>query len=334
MENLAVVAVVLVIGEKTMPLLVVGSVALDTVETPFGKRERCLGGSASYFSVASSYFTQSKVVAVVGEDFPKKHIDLLSSKGVNLDSLEVLAEGKTFFWEGKYSGDMNQAETITTELNVFQDFKPRLSQVDSQIPVLFLANIHPSLQETVVKQAGGAKFVAIDTMNFWIQGTPKELSRVLKQVNMLVINDGEVRMLSNVDNIFRAIKKVQQMGPEILVVKRGEYGLIIKYKDYLYIAPAYPLQEVVDPTGAGDTFAGGTMGVLSLLYERQQALSFQDIQLATIFGTVLASFNVEHFSLEGITSLNREQIQERCLSYCRLTGQSWAPDKIDKILNN
>ena len=297
-----------------MGLLVVGSVAFDSVKTPFGQVEEALGGSATYFSTSASFFTEVSLVAVVGEDFPQEHLDFLKSRKINLDGLER-AKGRTFRWKGEYSYQLNEAHTLDTQLNVFQSFKPRLPKHYRSHEVVFLANIDPDLQREVLQQVTQPKVVACDTMNFWIQSKKESLLQTLKMVDIFIINEGEARMLTGEPNLVKAAAMVRKMGPETLIVKRGEYGVLLFNKDGIFSVPAYPLENVFDPTGAGDTFAGGFMGYLS------KSMNFDNahIRKAIVFGSVMASFNVEDFSLNRLKKLNYKEVEHRYREFRKLT---------------
>jgi len=297
-----------------MSVLVVGSVALDTVETPFGKADDALGGSATYFSTAASYFTDVNVVAVVGKDFPHDQLGFLEKRNVNFDGL-VTKPGKTFRWGGKYDFDVNQRETLFTHLNVFEEFDPELPDHYKNTPYLFLANIHPDLQLKVLQRMNQPKLVVMDTMNFWIEGTPDSLKNVLKSVDILIINDSEVRELSEDTNLFSGAKKIQQMGPKIMVIKKGEHGALLVEDGKYFWAPAFPLLKLQDPTGAGDTFAGGFVGYLAKVND----YTHKNLRKAIIYGSTLASFCVEKFSLENIKNLSREDIENRYQQFIEMT---------------
>lgn len=297
-----------------MSLLVVGSVALDSVETPFGKVDDAIGGSAMYFSASASYFTDVRLVAVVGEDFPEEPLEFLSQRGVDLAGLHR-TEGKTFRWKGKYGHDLNEAITLDTQLNVFEGFDPQLPESYKDSDVVFLANIDPDLQYEVLDQVRAPKFVALDTMNFWITGKLDRLKRVLKRVNMIVINDTESRMLADEANIVQAARAIQAMGPEYVVIKRGEYGALLFTPEEAFFAPAYPLEEVFDPTGAGDTFAGGLLGYLA----HHNDFSERTMRLATVVGCTMASFDVEKFSYENLRELDDFDIKRRFEKFRALT---------------
>jgi len=295
-------------------VLVVGSVALDSVKTPFGEFDDILGGSATYFSVAASFFSPVKVVAVVGSDFLEDHSDIFKRHNIDTDGLEY-AEGKTFRWKGEYSPDMNEAHTLDTQLNVFETFKPQIPASYKTSGHVFLGNIDPELQLQVLEQIEGSPLVACDTMNFWIEGKIDALKRILSKVRILIINDQEVRMLAQETNLVIAAHKIMAMGPQILVVKRGEYGVLMFTGQSTFGVPAFPLEKVVDPTGAGDSFAGGFMGHLA----NYQHLTDDALRRAVIFGSVMASFNVEQFSLDGLSKLTRSDIDIRFKRFKDLT---------------
>jgi sugar/nucleoside kinase (ribokinase family) len=301
-----------------MGIVVVGSVALDSVKTPFGEVEEALGGSATYFSVAASYFTDVSMVAVVGEDFPEKHISFLKTKKIDLKGLKK-SPGKTFRWAGHYSYDLNTANTLKTELNVFETFRPELPAEYKETDLLFLANIDPVLQRRVVEQMNGARLIAADTMNFWIESKRDELIETLKLVHILTINEAEVRQLAGEANLVKGARKILSMGPKILIIKRGEYGVLMFNGDSgggsKFAAPAYPLESVFDPTGAGDTFAGGFMGYLASIRDFNDG----NLRKALVMGSVMASFTVEDFSLGGIRSLSYPEIEKRFREFKKLS---------------
>lgn len=296
-----------------MSILVVGSVAFDAVKTPFGEREEILGGSATYFSIAASFFTNVSVVAVVGEDFTEKHEEPFRARRIDITSLER-KPGKTFRWKGEYGFDLNTRETIYTHLNVFADFKPKLPEDTVKFPFLFLGNIGPSLQREVREQVD-AGLVALDTMNYWIESTPNELRETLKVVDILIINDEEARELAREPNLIRAAKKILQMGPKRLVVKRGEYGAAMFSQDNYFAMPAFPQEEVFDPTGAGDTFAGGFMGYLAASGQTDEAA----MRRAMIYGSVMASFCVEEFGCDRLQRLTYQDINDRFRQFKEIT---------------
>ena len=297
-----------------MGIVVVGSVAFDSVKTPFGEANDVLGGSATYFSTSASYFTDVSLVAVVGEDFPKKHIDFLKMKGIDTRGLEV-SKGKTFRWKGEYSYELNEAKTLDTELNVFQQFNPRLPEEYRDSDIVFLANIDPDLQRDVLKQVNKPKLVAADTMNFWIEGKKDSLLETLSLVDVLLINDGEARQLSGEPNLVKAARTIMGFGPKTLVIKRGEYGVLMFHESSIFSAPAYPLENVFDPTGAGDTFAGGFVGYLANTMD----LSESAMRRAIIMGSVMASYNVEDFSLKRIRELDYKEIETRYKEFKHLS---------------
>jgi sugar/nucleoside kinase (ribokinase family) len=301
-----------------MGLIVVGTVAYDSITTPFGKHERVLGGSATYFSLSASRFTMVRLCAAVGEDFDEKERATLQVQNIDTSGLQVIPGGKTFFWVGEYEGDMNAAITKETHLNVLATFKPKVPAAHRDTPFVFLANIDPELQQEVVEQMTGPKLVACDTMNFWISSKPKELEKTLTLVDMIVINDGEAQMLTGKDNLVKAARELHKIGPKYIFIKRGEYGSLLSTPEGFFWAPAYPLERVQDPTGAGDTFAGGVMGYLASTGEVSEA----SLRMASYYGSVMASFTVEEFSVTGLTSLSREQIDERVLEFRKLTSLS------------
>ncbi len=297
-----------------MSILVVGSVAFDSVKTPFGEADEVLGGSGTYFSTSASYFAGVKLVAVVGTDFPDEHIEKLEAHDIDLEGL-VKVEGETFRWKGRYDFDLNQAHTLDTQLNVFSDFDPVIPESYRKSPFVFLANIDPELQHKVLDQVEAPKLVACDTMNFWIEGKPDALRALLKRVDICVINEGEAREFAGEASLVKAANKILAEGPRCLIVKRGEYGALMFNGDSIFSAPAYPLEDIFDPTGAGDSFAGGLMGYLA----NTDDISDANIRKAIIFGTVMASFNVEAFSLGKLGSLTLEAIRDRYAEVKRLT---------------
>jgi sugar/nucleoside kinase (ribokinase family) len=306
-----------------MSLLVVGSVAFDTVETPFGKRDHALGGSATYFSMSASFFTRPEIVAVVGDDFPDVHLELLRSRGIGLSGL-VKAPGKTFHWAGRYGFDLNTANTLATDLNVFQTFSPQLSPEQRKAQIVFLGNIDPDLQWRVLEQVEKPRLVAADTMNFWIQTKPKELRRTLSRVDLLLVNDAEARMLAGEHNIVKAAQAIRAMGARSLVIKRGEYGALLFDGDHVFAAPAFPLPSLFDPTGAGDSFAGGLLGVL----DRSNTHDARTLRQATIIGSVMASFVVEQFSVDRFRTLTRMEILHRYREFQQLVSFEDMPNDL------
>jgi sugar/nucleoside kinase (ribokinase family) len=298
-----------------MPILVVGSVAFDALETPFGKVDRCIGGSATYFSVAASFFTEVDLVAVVGEDFTEDDASVFRGRKINTDGLQRVKGERTFFWSGEYGYDLNVAKTRDTQLNVFADFAPRLNERQRKADVLFLANIDPDLQYDVLKQAKRPRLVALDTMNYWITSKHEALERVLREVNLAIINEAEVRQFTGEANLVKGCRQILALGPSTLVVKRGEYGVLMITKDAIFAAPAYPLENVFDPTGAGDTFAGGFLGFLASRSE----IHDRELRRAIVFGSVLASFTVEKFSLDRLREISLREIHDRYQDFRALT---------------
>ena len=304
-----------------MSILVVGSIGFDTIATPSGRRDDILGGTATYFSLAASYFTDVRVVAVVGEDFTAQHEEVLKKRGVDTRGIDH-AKGKTFRWGGQYHDNLNEAKTDFTELNVFEKFQPRIPRDFLDTQFLFLANIHPTLQAAVRLEMDGVRLTGGDTMNYWIQGTPKELAETLKVVNLLLINDTETRMLGGDKNLPRAARKVLTMGPQALVVKHGEYGATIFFREgafgigaHPFRAPALPIEEVKDPTGAGDSFAGGFMGYIA----SQGEINREVLKRGLFYGGVLGSFAVEQFGTERLQNLTRAEIDARFQLFRELT---------------
>jgi sugar/nucleoside kinase (ribokinase family) len=300
-----------------MSILVVGSVAYDTVESPFGRAERVLGGSASFFAVAASFFVPVNLVGVVGRDFGEEQMAAFRGRGIDLEGLETM-DGETFHWRGKYSYDLNSRETVRTDLNVFEFFKPKIPAAYRRSEHVFLGNIDPVLQRDVLDQVDRPRLVACDTMNFWISGKPEELRKTLGRVDVLLINDAEARQLSGEWNIVKAARAIRAMGPPTLVIKKGEHGVLMFTEGSSFAAPAYPLEEVFDPTGAGDTFAGGFVGYLA---GAASAGAVDDVVLrrAVIMGSTLASFCVEAFSLDRLLRLTRAEIDDRYRLFRRLT---------------
>ncbi|MEA2204329.1 MAG: hypothetical protein QOE77_1105 [Blastocatellia bacterium] len=298
-----------------MSLIVVGSVAFDSVETPFGKCEKMLGGSTSHFSLSASYFTKVRIVGVVGGDFGEEEQTVFDTHSIDTTDLERIPGGKTFRWRGKYDYDLNVAHTLETQLNVFADFKPKLSDEARRSRLAFLGNIQPELQKEVRDQMKGAELVALDTMNLWIETSREALQAAIESVDLLVVNDAEARQLTDEPNLIKAAKKILSWGPRSVIVKRGEYGAAMFTHDSYFAIPAYPLESVFDPTGAGDTFAGGLMGYL----DSQEALDEAAMRRAMIFGSVMASFNVEEFGTQRVQRLTYEEINERFRAFKRFT---------------
>jgi sugar/nucleoside kinase (ribokinase family) len=303
-----------------MSLAVVGSIAFDAVRTPFGERERMLGGSAVHFSLAASFFCDVAVVGPVGDDFGDEEYAVLHDRGVNTDGIERIDGGKTFFWAGHYGYDLNQAHTDDTQLNVFGEFEPKLSPEIKSVENIFLANIHPQLQMQVRKQCKDARLAGLDSMNLWIDTERDALVEAISNVDLIFMNDAEVRMLTNEPNLVRAARKVMQMGPGVVVAKQGEYGAALFYGDRFFALPAYPLETVKDPTGAGDSFAGGFLGYLAGHNGSESAQDPMILRRAMTYGSVLASFNVEQFGTERVRSLTRDEIDERFEEFRRMTS--------------
>jgi sugar/nucleoside kinase (ribokinase family) len=298
-----------------LALLVVGSVALDSVETPFDKVDEALGGSATYISLAASYFAGPVyLVGTVGEDFPKKYVDLIAAHEIDIEGLKV-EPGKTFRWGGKYHYDLNVRDTLFTELNVFEKFDPIIPEKFRKAQFICLGNIDPVLQSKVLDQMENPQFVVCDTMNYWIEGRKEELLKLLKRVNVLIINDSEARLLAQEANLIKAAKMIREMGPAILIIKKGEHGALLFMEDMIFSAPAYPMESIFDPTGAGDTFAGGFIGYL----HRTQDLSAESMKCAIIYGSSMASFCVEKFSTGGLENLSYLKVQDRFREFKKLS---------------
>jgi len=294
-----------------MSIVVLGTVALDSVKTPFGRRKDLLGGSAAHFSMAARLFTTVNLVAIVGKDFPAKHIAFLRSKGLNLTSL-VIDKGKTFRWEGEYSGDLNTALTLNTELGVLSVFKPSVSEEQRRIKNIFLANVDPDIQAHLLSKMRGPELVGLDSMNYWIHHKRKELIRLLKRIDIYVANDQEARALSGESNLIKAAKALKGYGCGMVLIKKGEHGVLFYSDRFIFSLPAYPVEEVIDPTGAGDTFAGGFMGYLASSPGRINPMS---LKKALGFGTVAASFNVEDFGLNRTSKLKPRDLQRRMVKF-------------------
>jgi len=297
-----------------MGILVVGSVALDSVQTPFGKREEVLGGSATFFSIAASFFNKVDIIATVGEDFPKSYITLFKNRKIGTSGL-VVCKGKTFRWKGTYSDDLNTAHTIYTHLNVFKDFKPEVPHSLRNSEFIFLANIDPELQYDVLRQVKRPRLVACDSMNYWIEHKRNALERLLDKVDILLLNDAEARQFSGESNIMKAARLIVSRGPKAVVIKRGEHGVLCFSKDSYFTAPAYPLESVFDPTGAGDTFAGGMIGFLS----KSQKINDSSIRKGIIYGSIMASFAVEDFSVNKLLEISLSDITGRFNHFKRIT---------------
>lgn len=298
-----------------MSLLVVGSVAFDAVETPFGKTEKMLGGSASHFSLSASFYTDVQIVGVVGGDFSEAEQQVFDAHHINTSDLERIPEGKTFRWFGRYDYDLNVAHTLDTHLNVFADFKPKLSEASKSARLVFLGNIQPDLQRGVREQIPSAELVALDTMNLWIDIAKESLIKTIEGVDVVIINDAESRQLTGIPNLIKAARTILSWGPKALIVKRGEYGAALFTKESYFAIPAFPLESVFDPTGAGDTFAGGFMGYLA----SQPKLDDAAMRRAMIFGSVMASFNVEEFGTARIERLTHDEINQRFRAFKQMT---------------
>lgn len=295
-------------------ILVVGSVALDTIKTPHSRCEEVLGGSATFFSLSARIFSGVNLVAVVGRDFPEKYLKLFREKGIDIRGLEV-TEGETFRWEGEYEWDFNSAKTLATHLNVFSSFNPKLPEEYKHSKYVFLANIDPEIQERVLKQVKNPKLVACDTMNLWINSKKKQLTRFLKKVDILFLNDGEARQLSGENNLLKAAKTIFKFGPKRIIIKKGEHGAMLFSKNSVFCVPAFLLEEVYDPTGAGDTFAGGVMGYLS----SHDSLSDEALRRALVHGNIMATFAVEDFGPWRLVSLTRPEVEKRLKQFKQLT---------------
>ncbi len=296
-----------------MSILVVGSVAFDHVKTPFGEAEEALGGSAVHFSAAASFLTPVRLVGVVGEDFPQNQIDFLKKRNVDCSGLEVAA-GKTFRWKGEYGFDLNVAKTLETHLNVFADFAPKIPETWRDADIVFLGNIHPALQSRVLDQVRKKRLTALDTMNFWIEREPEMLKKVIARVDLVIINEGEARQLTGEASLVAAARKIRALGPGVVVIKRGEYGSLLFQGDEVFAAPGLPLETVKDPTGAGDSFAGGFLGYAALRGDLAPAT----LRQAVVMGSVLASFNVEDFSCRRLQTLTLPEINRRLEDFKKL----------------
>ena len=298
-------------------LVIVGTVAFDAIQTPFGKTDKILGGAATFIGLAASQFDiDGAIVSVVGGDFPKQYIDMLEDKGLDISSLEVVENGKTFFWSGKYHNDMNSRDTLATELNVLADFKPVVPESYKDAKVVMLGNLHPLVQLGVIEQMNAKPdLVILDTMNFWMDSALGDLMKVISKVDVITINDEEARQLTGEYSLVVAAKKIMTMGPKFVVIKKGEHGALLFFEDEMFYAPALPLKEVFDPTGAGDTFAGGFAGYLT----KTGDYSFENLKKAIIYGSALASFSVEKFGTERMTNLKKEELYERIVQFKNLT---------------
>ena len=304
-----------------MAVTVVGSIAYDRVKTPFGERERMLGGAATHFALAASFFDEVRVVGPVGDDFADGDMEILRTRGTRTDDVERVDGGKTFFWHGEYGWDLNSRETHDTQLGVFETFEPKLGEASRASEVLFLANIQPDVQRGVREQCPDARFVALDSMNLWIDIARDSLVRTIEQVDCVILNDAELRQLTEKPNLVQAAREVLAMGPDVVIAKQGEYGAALVTADSFFALPAYPLETVVDPTGAGDTFAGGLVGYLA----RHEGLDDGTLRRAMAYGTALASYNVEEFGTERVARLTADEIAERVAELQRITHFEDAP---------
>lgn len=299
-----------------MSLLIVGSVAFDAIETPFGKTDKIVGGAGTYIALSSSYFTDKvNVISVIGEDFPQDYLKSLNSKGIDTAGVELIKGGKTFFWSGKYHNDMNSRDTLVTELNVLGDFDPKVPESYQDCEYLMLGNLSPQVQQTVIKRLKNRpKLVVMDTMNFWMDIALNDLLETIKMVDVLTINDGEARQLSGEYSLVKAAQKILAMGPKYLIIKKGEHGALLFNKEEVFFAPALPLEEVFDPTGAGDTFAGGFIGHIAATND----ISFENMKRAIIFGSAMASCVVEKFGTERLENLDESELQNRVQEFIDL----------------
>jgi len=301
-----------------MSLVNVGTVAFDAIETPFGKTDKIIGGACTYISLAASYLTKgAKIISVVGEDFPQETLDMMSERGIKIEGLQVKEGEKTFFWSGKYHNDMNTRDTLDTQLNVLETFDPVVPESYQDCEYLMLGNLTPSVQLDVIKRLKNRpKLIVLDTMNFWMEIAMPDLKLVLKEIDVLSINDEEARLLSGEYSLVKAAQKILRMGPHTLIIKKGEHGALLFKDDKIFYAPALPLEEVFDPTGAGDTFAGGFIGHLAATGD----LSFENMKNAIIMGSALASFTVEKFGIERLAELTMDEISDRVLQFAELTN--------------
>lgn len=298
-------------------LVIVGSCAFDAIETPFGKTDKIIGGASPYIGLAASQFknVDPVIVTVVGEDFPQDYLDFLSGRDINTEGIEIVKGGKTFFWSGKYHNDMNSRDTLATELNVLADFSPVVPESYKDAEIVMLGNLQPSVQLSVIEQMESPKLVILDTMNFWMDMALEELKATLKKVDVITINDEEARQLSGEYSLVTAAKKIHEMGPQYVVIKKGEHGALLFHNDEMFYAPALPLAEVFDPTGAGDTFAGGFAGFLA----KSGNISFENMKNALIYGSCLASFTVEKFGTERLAELTGDEVKQRLHQFKQLT---------------
>ena len=299
-----------------MSLVIVGSVAFDTIETPWDRKEKIVGGSCTYCSLAASYFTRPKIVAVVGEDFPKATIDLFRKRHIDLKGLKIVPGGKTFHWHGRYGHDPNERETIRTDLNVFEDFRPEIPAAYRKADILFLANIDPDLQESIFLQVEKPRLTAMDTIMLWINSKPDSLLRVLKQVDIFFCNDEEVRTITGERNLIKAGRRILGMGPKLVVLKKGEHGALVFGREFIFCMPAIPTEDVADPTGAGDSFAGGFLSYL----DKAGGFSQREIRRAAVYGSVMASFTIEDFGIDRFKTLQPSEVQARYKFFKKLVS--------------
>lgn len=299
-----------------MEILSVGTIAFDTIETPFRKIDKILGGAATFIGFSASILeVPIHLVSVVGSDFPISYLKLLESRNINIEAIEIIPNGKTFFWSGKYHSDMNSRDTLVTEINVFESFAPKIPKSLENIEILLLGNLHPSIQLSVLSQVKNTKLIILDTMNFWIERTWNLLMEVIKKTNVITINDSEARQLSGEYNLIKAAKKIHSMGPKFVIIKKGEHGALLFSEEQIFITPAFPVEEIFDPTGAGDTFVGGFAAYLS----KNHDLSFHFMKNAVIYGNVLASFCVEKFGTHRIQEVTKKELNERLNQFKSLT---------------
>ena len=298
-------------------LLIVGTVAFDAIETPFGKTDKILGGAATYIGISASFFNvKSAIVSVVGDDFPQEYLDLLTNRNIDISGIEVVKGGKTFFWSGLYHNDLNSRDTLVTELNVLADFQPKVPQDYKNAEIVMLGNLHPLVQSSVLDQMETKpKLVVLDTMNFWMDCALPELLAIIKRVDVITINDEEARQLSGEYSLVKAAAKIHEMGPKYVVIKKGEHGALLFHGEEIFFAPALPLEEVFDPTGAGDTFAGGFSGFIA----QSENVSFDNLKNAIIYGSNLASFSVEKFGTERMVNLDKKEVVARLKQFKSLT---------------
>jgi sugar/nucleoside kinase (ribokinase family) len=317
LSNLKSIFAPLIPNTKMNKLLIVGTVAFDAIETPFGKTDKILGGAGTYIGLSASFFNlQSAIVSVVGDDFPQEYLDLLTARNIDISGLEIVKGGKTFFWAGKYHNDLNSRDTLVTELNTLADFQPKVPQNFQDADVVMLGNLHPLVQASVLDQmTQKPKLVVLDTMNFWMDCALPELLDVMKRIDVITINDEEARQLSGEYSLVKAAAKIHTMGPKYVVIKKGEHGALLFHNKEIFFAPALPLEEVFDPTGAGDTFAGGFAGYIA----QSENVSFDNMKNAIIYGSNLASFCVEKFGTERMESLKKEEVIERLKQFRALT---------------